>query len=282
MAIRELKVEVGAFQWFYREARPIEPSDRPTVVLLHGLVSQSYSWREVMPALAEQGFRVIAPDWLGCGYSAMPDRRDFPYTPDALIEALTGFLDALDIRSCVIVAQGFLATAGIQFALRHPDRVERLAVFNAPIYRSVKLPWKLKQLGIPLLGEALVQDFTLADKLLEGAGGYRIEDKDMGIYRRPWIKTSDVGRALHAMIQNMQLEQLSAELEDGLKTWRKPLLVGWGMRDPWLSAEAAQAIAKVAPDGEFVALEEVGHYVQEDWHEKVSEALLKLLRRQSF
>ncbi|OUC16481.1 MAG: hydrolase [Alkalinema sp. CACIAM 70d] len=281
MKIVEAKVQVGSYQWFYRETKPKGTEPVGIVILLHGLVSQGYGWREVLPVLAEQGYRAIAPDWLGCGYSDMPDRLDFAYTPELLIEALGGFLDALEISTCTIVAQGFLATAGIQYALRYPDRVDRLAIFNAPIFQNVKLPWKLKQLGIPLIGEALVQDFTLPDKILEGAGGYRVEDKDMEIYRRPWIKTSDAGRALHAMVQNLQLAKVSTELEQGLKTWRKPLLIGWGMRDPWLSVEAAKALSAVVPDGEFVELYEVGHYVQEDWPEKVNEALIRLLKRQA-
>ena len=274
-------LEVGSETWLYREAEPLNSNNRPPVILLHGLVSQSYSWREVLPALAQQGFRAIAPDWLGCGYSSMPDRRDFAYTPDAFIQALEEFVNALGLEKFSLVAQGFLGSVGIQYALRHLEQIDRLAVFNAPIFQGAKLPWKLQQMSIPLVGDMMTQDPLLVDRTLEGGGGYRIEDKDLDVYRRPWLKTSDVGRSLLAILQNLQLKQATAEIEAGLKAWERPLLVGWGVRDPLLAIENAKAIAASNSNAEFVELDEVGHYAQEDWHEKVIEVLLPFLRRQS-
>lgn len=279
MTTGENWVEVGSLGWFYREAEPIGRDDRSPVLLLHGLVSQSYSWRNVIPALAEQGFRTIAPDWIGCGYSDKPDRRDFAYTPEVLLNALEEFINTIGLKKFSLVAQGFLGSIGIQYALRHPQQVDRLAILNAPISQTVQLPWKLKQMSIPLVGDMLTQNPLLVDRILEGAGGYRIKDQDMDIYRRPWIKSSDAGRALMATLQNLQLSQVTAEIETGLDQWDQPLLMAWGIRDPWLSSEPVQTIARSHKTAEFVALEEVGHYPQEDWHEKVSEALVTFLRR---
>ncbi len=270
------RIEVGSLNWFYRELEPTNQSGRTPVLLLHGLVSQGYSWRNVLPALAEQGFRAIAPDWIGCGYSDMPDRRDFAYTPDAFITALEALIAQFGFEKVSIVAQGFLGSIGIQYALRHPEQVERLAIFNCPIAQTAKLPWKLKQLGIPLVGDMMTQDPLLVDRTLEGAGGYRIEDADLDVYRRPWLKTSDVGRSLLAIVQNLQLKEATAEIQAGLATWQNPLLIGWGIRDPWLSIDSARSLK-----AELIELDEVGHYPQEDWHEKVSEILIPFLRRQA-
>jgi pimeloyl-ACP methyl ester carboxylesterase len=278
MAAGENWIEVGKLTWFYRETEPVGEARLP-VVLLHGLISQSYSWREVMPTLAAQGHRVIAPDWLGYGFSGQPDRLDFSYSPEALITALAELLQALQLESFALVAQGFLGSVGIQYALRYPDRVDRLAIFNAPLAPTAKLPWKIAQFGIPLIGDALTQNPLLVDRILESGGGYRIDDKDMDIYRRPWLKSSDVGRALQATVQRMNLPEITVEIAAGLKTWPKPLLVGWGQRDPWLPIELAQTCVQSAADAELVELDEVGHYVQEDWPEKVSEALMPFLRR---
>ncbi|MGG6264491.1 alpha/beta fold hydrolase [Leptolyngbya sp. AN03gr2] len=268
------RIEVGSLNWCYREAEPMNPSRTP-VILLHGLVSQGYSWRNVLPNLAEEGFRAIAPDWIGCGYSSMPDRRDFAYTPDAFIEALEALIAQFGFEKVSIVSQGFLGSVGIQYALRHPEQVERLAIFNCPIAQDAKLPWKLKQMGIPLVGDMMTQDPLLVDRTLEGAGGYRIEDEDLDVYRRPWLKTSDVGRSLLAIIQNLQLKQVTAEIESGLANWQNPLLIGWGKRDPWLSIDLAKSFRS-----QLVELDEVGHYPQEDWHEKVSEVLIPFLKQQ--
>ena len=279
MAVDENWIDVGSLGWFYRDASAIGRTAHPPVLLLHGLISQSYSWRKVMPTLADQGFRTIAPDWVGCGYSDKPDRREFAYTPERLLTALTDLIAALKLETFSLVAQGFLGSVGIQYALRHPQQVERLAILNAPISQTVKLPWKLQQMSIPLVGDMLTQNPLLVDRILEGAGGYRINDQDMDIYRRPWIKSSDAGRALMAMLQNLQLPQVTAEIETGLTQWDQPLLLAWGARDPWLPMAIVSAIAQSHKTAEFVALEEVGHYPQEDWHEKVSEALITFLRR---
>ncbi|MGA7937109.1 MAG: alpha/beta fold hydrolase [Kovacikia sp.] len=280
-AATENWIEVGALTWFYREAQPIGRTDRLPVVLLHGVPSQSYGWREVLLALADQGFRAIAPDWIGFGFSAQPDRRDFAYTPDAFIEALEAFLKMLEIERFSLVVQGFLGSVGLQYALRHAEQIERIAILNAPLSATAKLPWKIKQLGLPLIGDVITQDPLLVDRTLEGGGGYRVEDKDLDIYRRPFLKSSDAGRALLATVQNLQLKQAMAEIESGFRAWAGPILIAWGDRDPWLPMSHAQQFSASLADAELVKLEEVGHYPQEDWHEKVSDALLTFLRRQS-
>ncbi|MBW4515531.1 MAG: alpha/beta fold hydrolase [Timaviella obliquedivisa GSE-PSE-MK23-08B] len=280
MTTQEHRLEVGALTWFYREAVPINVSDKPPVVLLHGLLSQSYGWRHVLPALTEYGFRAIAPDWIGFGYSSKPDRRTFTYTPEAYITALEAFFDALKLERFSLVVQGFMGSMGLQYALRHPEQIERLAILNAPIALEAKLPWKIKLFGLPLLGEVLTQDPLLVDRTLEGGGGYRIEDTDLDIYRRPFLKSSEAGRSLQAVIQNMQLSQVTAELA-GFSQWQHPTLVAWGLKDPWLPLSLAQSFTASLKEGELVQLEEVGHYPQEDWHEKVSDRLLPFLRRQA-
>jgi pimeloyl-ACP methyl ester carboxylesterase len=276
----EQTLEVGKLQWFYREATPINPSDKPPVVLLHGLPSQSYSWRNTLPALTEQGFRAIAPDWIGFGFSSKPDKRDFAYTPDAYIDAFAAFVDALELERFSLVVQGFIGSVGLQYALRHPDRIERLAIFNTPLSPEAKLPWKIKQLGLPLVGEMLTQDPILVDRTLEGGGGYRVEDADLDVYRRPFLKSSAAGRSLFVAVRNLQLAQSMAEIQAGFQNWQHPTLVAWGIRDPWLPFPLAEAFAKQLPQAELMPLEEVGHYPQEDWHEKVNGALLTFLRRQ--
>jgi pimeloyl-ACP methyl ester carboxylesterase len=279
--VAEKQIEVGKLKWFYREAEPVGRTDRIPVILLHGLPSQSYGWRHILPALAEQGFRAIAPDWIGYGFSAKPDKRDFAYTPDAFVTAIADFIKALEIDRFSLVVQGFLGSVGLQYALRNQEQIERVAILNAPISTAAQLPWKIKQLSLPLVGDMLTQDPLLVDRTLEGGGGYRVEDADLDVYRRPFLKSSDAGRSLLATLQNLQLKQATAEIESGFAKWERPLLVAWGIRDPWLPFAMAEKFVHSIPDHELVQLEEVGHYPQEDWHEKVSEALLHFLRQQT-
>lgn len=279
MTIAEHQLEVGKLTWFYREVEPVGESDRLPVLLLHGLVSQSYSWRGVLPVLAEQGFRAIAPDWIGHGYSSWPDKRDFPYTAEAFVTALSDFIDALGLERFHLVVQGFLGTVGLQYALRNPERVERLAILNAPIVPEAKLPWKIKQFGIPLVGDMLTQDPLLVDRTLEGGGPYQVDDADLDIYRRPFLKSSDAGRALLATVQGLNLAKVTTEIAAGLPQWQHPTLLVWGVNDPWLPVSLAESCVSTLQDGELAKLDQVGHYGQEDWAEKVAEALSPFLRK---
>lgn len=281
MSIQEKSIQVGSLEWFYREATPVNPSTQPPVLLLHGLPSQSYSWSALMPDLAEKGFRAIAPDWIGAGFSAKPDRRKFAYTPDAFIKALAEFIQHLQIERFYLVVQGFLGSVGLQYALRYPDQVERLAILNTPVSSASQLPWKIKQLGLPLVGDMLTQDPLLVDRTLEGGSGYRVSDKDLDVYRRPFLSSSDAGRSLLMTVKNLQFKSSMAEIEAGFRNWNQPTLILWGIKDPWLPLVQVQEFAKMIKNVELVELEEAGHYPQDHWSEKVSNNLLLFLRRQA-
>ncbi|MEQ8384821.1 MAG: alpha/beta fold hydrolase [Coleofasciculus sp. A1-SPW-01] len=281
MSIQEKSIQVGSLEWFYREATPVNPSTQPPVLLLHGLPSQSYSWSALMPDLADKGFRAIAPDWIGAGFSAKPDRRKFAYTPDAFIKALAEFIQHLQIERFYLVVQGFLGSVGLQYALRYPDQVERLAILNTPVSSASQLPWKIKQLGLPLVGDMLTQDPLLVDRTLEGGSGYRVSDKDLDVYRRPFLSSSDAGRSLLMTVKNLQFKSSMAEIEAGFRNWNQPTLILWGIKDPWLPLVQVQEFAKMIKNVELVELEEAGHYPQDHWSEKVSNNLLLFLRRQA-
>ena len=280
MLIDEKIVEVGSLKWFYRETNPVNETGKPPVLLLHGLPSQSFTWTVIMPDLAAQGFRSIAPDWVGYGRSTKPDKRDFAYTPDAFVDALAGFIQAIELERFSLVVQGFLASAGIQYALRNPDKIDRLAIINTPVSPDIRLPWKMQQLGLPFIGDMMTQDPLLVDRTLEGGSGKTISDKDLDVYRRPFLKSSDAGRSLMNTVRNIQLPQSMAEIESGLKGWTRPTLFVWGLTDPWLSVEPAQKLVGSLQNAELVTLEQAGHYPQEHWSEKVGEALITFLRRQ--
>ncbi len=278
--IMDRACEAGGLRWAYREAVPMNKTDRPPVVLLHGLVSQSYSWRGVMAQLAAAGMRSVAPDWIGHGASAKPEKSEFAYTPAAFVSALESWLQALEIEHFYLVVQGFLGSAGLLYAAQHPEQIERLVILNTPLTAAAKLPFKLAQMGIPLVGDMLTQDPLLVDRTLEGAGPYEIADLDLDIYRRPFLKSSEAGRSLLAIIKQLQLKQTLADIDQGFENWPVPTLIAWGMADKWLPVTLAETFAQNSGSNvEIARLEETGHYAQEDWAEKVSETMVPFLRR---
>ena len=254
-------------------------TSKPPVVLLHGLVSQGYSWRGVMASLADAGFRAIAPDWIGHGYSAHPDKKEFDYKPDSFVTALSQLIETLEIDTFYLGIQGFLGSAGLLYAAKHPEKVERLIILNTPLTSEAKLPFKISQMGIPLVGDMLTQDPILVDRTLEGGGPYEVDDDDLEVYRKPFLKSSDAGRSLLATVKQLNVKQVTANLDRDFKDCSIPTLIAWGTSDKWLPVSLAETFAKQLKTVDLVKLEETGHYAQEDWAEKVSEAVVPFLRR---
>lgn len=281
MTITEESIEVGVNKWFYRQLSPEKTNDNPPVLFLHGLPSMGFTWCEIMPLLAEKGFQAIAPDWLGHGFSSKPDPRDFPYTPDAYIQALEALITALEWEKFSLVVQGFLGSVGINYALRNPDKIERLIILNAPLSTNAKLPWKMSQWGIPFVGDMLTQDPLLVDRTLEGGSGFVISDQNLDVYRRPFLQSSSAGRSLVATIKNLKLSSSMAELESGLPKFGVQTQIIWGMADPWLVASDAETLASSNPRIELVKLNEAKHYPQEHFPQEVGELIVNFLRRQT-
>jgi pimeloyl-ACP methyl ester carboxylesterase len=279
VSIKENSIEVKNLKWFYRST-DLE-TDKYPVLLLHGLPAHSYCWRGIITELENSGYKAIAPDWIGSGMSVKPDKRDFAYTPESFLNALEELIAALGIDKFYLVVQGFLGSVGLQYALKNSDRIERLVILNTPISTTAKLPWKMQQWGLPLVGDMLTQDPLLVDRTLEGGSGFVIDDRSLSIYRKPFLTSSDVGRALVAIIKNLKLPQIMTELETGLTQWQIPTLLAWGMQDPWLDSEMAEKLAASNRNIELTRLEEAKHYPQEHWAKEISEVMVHFFRRQA-
>ena len=280
MSIKKDKIKVGKLEWFYRQIEL--KSDRPTVLLLHGLPSHSYTWRLLMPLLAEQGLPSIAPDWIGCGFSDKPDKRDFAYTPEAFLTALTDLIAALELKNFYLVVQGFLASVGVQYALQNPEQIEGLIILNTPLSPDAKLPWLMKQLSLPFVGDMMTQDPLLVDRTLEKGSGFVISDKDLDVLRKPFLQSSAVGRSLMVILQKLQLDKTMVEIQTGLSQWSQPTLILWGAADSWLALASAQKLADANPEIAITELPEAKHYPQEHWSKEIAAQMIQFFRRKVF
>ena len=266
-------------EWFYLETAPTEPTEKLPVVLLHGLPSRSLCWGEIMPALTESGRWAIAPDWIGFGGSSKPVTYEFKYNPDGFVSALDRFLNAMELAKFSLVVQGFLGSVGIQYALRNPERIERLVVLNAPLAPGAKLPFLMQLWGWPLVGEMQTQDPLLMDRALETGSGMVIDEANLDIYRRPILKSSMAGRVIVATVRGLQLDKATTEISEGLSKWPGQTLIVWGMADPWLDSAPAEKLAAAA-NVELFKLPEAKHYPQEHWSGEIAPAIVDFLRRQ--
>ena len=108
-----------------------EQGSGPAVILLHGFPELAYSWRHQLPALAAAGYRAIAPDQRGYGYSDCPAGVE-RYTIHQLIGDILGLLDWLGLNSASFVGHDWGALVLWQLALLEPERIDRMAILNVP------------------------------------------------------------------------------------------------------------------------------------------------------
>lgn len=280
MSIKTDKIQAGKFQWFYRHTE-IE-SERTPLLFLHSLPSHSYTWEKLMSFLAEEDIPSIAPDWIGSGFSDKPGKRDFAYTPKAFIKALDELITALKLEKFYLVVQGFLGSVGIQYALQNTEQIEGLIILNAPMVSGVKLPWSMKQMTLPFVGDMMTQDPLLVDRAIEKGSGFVVEDKALAILRKPFLQSSDVGRSLMATLKNLQLDTVTQEIETGLQNWSKFTLIIWGAADKWLDVADVKKLAATNPEITFVELPEAKHYPQEHWASEIAEEITQYFRRKVF
>ena len=105
-------------------------SGRP-VVLCHGFPESWYSWRHQLQALAQQGYRAIAPDMRGFGQTDKPPEID-QYTLFHLTGDIVGLLDALAVEQAAVVGHDWGAPVALYSALFRPDRFLGVATLSVP------------------------------------------------------------------------------------------------------------------------------------------------------
>src|SRR5210317_1185831 len=108
-----------------------EQGQGPAIILLHGFPELAFSWRNQLPALANAGFRAIAPDQRGYGRTTVPSNVS-DYRMSELIADVHGLLDALNLESATFVGHDWGALVLWQMAMLAPERIDKLIVLNIP------------------------------------------------------------------------------------------------------------------------------------------------------
>src|SRR5215469_18535577 len=101
----------------------VEAGSGYPVVMCHGFPELWYSWRHQMRALADAGFRAIAPDQRGYGETDAPQPIE-AYTQRQLVADIVGMLDALGLAKCMIVGHDWGGAVAWNAALMAPERID--------------------------------------------------------------------------------------------------------------------------------------------------------------
>ena len=105
------------------------PRDAPVMLLLHGMPTWSYLYRDMIPRLVEAGYRCIAPDHMGFGRSDKPTDVHW-YSIARHSEILTSLVTNLDLQRITLVCQDWGGPTGLAQVVTIPERFERLVIMN--------------------------------------------------------------------------------------------------------------------------------------------------------
>ena len=127
----------------YMDVAAVGTPNGRTVVLLHGKNFCAATWERTINALADRGYRVIAPDQIGFCKSSKPER--YQYSFQALAENTHGLVASLRIKTIVLIGHSTGGMLAARYALMYPDELSTLVLVN-PIGLE---DWKA--LGVPAL-----------------------------------------------------------------------------------------------------------------------------------
>jgi pimeloyl-ACP methyl ester carboxylesterase len=258
------------------------PEDGELVILLHGFPEFWYGWRNQIQHLADLGFRVWIPDQRGYNLSDKPCGVE-SYRMDALVADIIGLIDAADCQKARVVAHDWGGMVGWWLALRHPERLEKLVILNAPhphvymktirsSFRQIIKSWYIGAFQLPYLPER-----SFGRNNWEGAinaivnsalpDAFAAEDLDQ--YRLAWSQPNAITNMMNWYRAYARHRPQKPE------TWRVsvPLLIIWGAQDKYLNEGLAQPSIEMCDDGELVIIENATHWVQHEKPDRVNQLL---------
>jgi haloalkane dehalogenase len=253
----------------YREAGP---EDGPVALLLHGYPESSYMWRHLMPALARQGRRAIAPDLLGFGDSESHP----PHTWERHVEAIERFHSTLGLERVALIVHDWGGLIGLRWACDQPAAVNALVISATGFFPDGRWHGVAQAARTPGTGEEMVEGMTregLAAILRENGSGF--DDAAIGEY---WKCFGDEARRRGQLEFWRSADFEKLEPYDGrLADLGVPTLILWGETDPFAFVPSAHRFHKEIPGSRLVMVEGAGHFVFEDAPERTTEEVAGFL-----
>ena len=254
----------------------------PPLLLVHGLMTSSYSWRYVFDGLGER-FTVIAPDLPGCGRSDVP--ADGSFRAIALATWIGEFQEAVGISGCQTVGNSLGGYLCMRRALDAPGSFERLVNIHSPALPDARLRALHAALAVPGAASSLAwyvrrspqrwahRNVHYYDETLKS----REESREYG---NP-LATQEGARAFIRYLQDTlapaDLARFVAELQSRCREgapFPVPLLLLYAREDPMVPPAVGQALEKLMPEAKVVWLERSSHFAQVDTPDEVVRTLL--------
>ena len=251
-----------------------DSTDR-VALLVHGYPESSYMWHDVLPALAESGWRALAPDLPGYGDS----EPDPPATWERHVEALGRFVQQLDLGAVALVMHDWGVAIGLRWACDNPGAVSALAISDGGFFADRRWHDLANVMRTPERGERLIRSytrdgFTAAMRAVSSG----MSDEALEEY---WKGFADDTRRLGhlELYRSGDFEKL-APYDGRVAALGVPALIVWGELDRFASAQLAHRFHDELPGSELVLLD-AGHFVWDDQPQRATDALVDFLNRRA-
>jgi pimeloyl-ACP methyl ester carboxylesterase len=266
LSVRHRRMNLDGIDVFYREAGA---DDAPVVLLPHGYPCSSYEFRNYMPALADR-WRLLAPDFPGCGHSGTPD--DFRYDFDGYAAFLDRFLARLGIDRFAIYLHDFGSQIGLRLAIARPDRIAALIIQNGDIYEDQLGPkyaalqdyWRdASPDNLRKISDAISEE-GYKDEFLNDVRPELAERISPDLWTLHWALTTPRRRDITIGVIAALKENLAwfPRYQAYLRANRPPTLILWGPHDGYMPEGAGRAYLRDLPDAELHVLD-AGHWLLE-------------------
>jgi pimeloyl-ACP methyl ester carboxylesterase len=228
---------------------------KPAIVFIHGFASALVVWKRLMKAL-EPDYRVLALDLPGFGYS---DKRRGDYSPQGLADLVDAFLAQRKVAKAHVVAHSWGSSVALALALRHKQRVGRMALLGAWIYDDQIVPFlrwsKVRGLGELLFSlfykERIGDRFALAFYHPERF----VQHQAVGHVRQALRRPGAVRAALAATRQ-----QRLADQEKYYNRINHPTLLVWGRQDGVALVKYGERLSRDLANARLRVFGQCGHF----------------------
>ena len=254
--------------------------DKPVLLMVHGNPTWSFYWRNLVQAL-KTDYRVVVPDHIGCGLSARPTRREYPFTLQRRMDDLATLIEHLELQKITLFAHDWGGAIGMGTAVDHPERFSRFILCNTAAFRFPRIPRRIWAGRIPGFADVLIKGFNAFARAAVHMAPEKPLSKEVkaGLLApynswRNRIATHEFVRDVPMTPRDRSYNTL-VKIENGLAQFQdRPTCLIWGMRDWCFPPVFMEEFKKYLPQAETHELPEAGHYLIEDaW-----ETMLPILR----
>lgn len=255
------------------------------VLLLHGFGQTWWQWREIMPALAAQGYRAIAPDLRGEGWTRLP-YRDIDRTRRT--RDILELLDVLELGEVRMVSQDMGAVSAFQLAMHYPERITSHVMIAVPppqmrfdlgMMPGMRHLWHQEALSMPKLGPWLMRSGRMTRHFFSPIFMVQPLDQAVVDQYQAMMSHENSARAAVPLCRRMVLPELMRIIGGSYRAERfaMPSLFIFGTKDAGFPpAVVRRAFADTSIYGTDVRLEiieDAGHFIVDEQPAAIMKAI---------